>query len=142
MTACRLRGSLAPKRFGGRRDAKLDPHREFLLRRSPPEEVNSWAGKDLDIDVYRPLNEGDPSTTWAPRTLAFTSESFLLSFSLRNFHFHAVTAYDILRAQGVPRNFKRLELASLAADAVFRNQSLGRRSLVTGRKTGRGIENS
>ena len=27
------RGNLAPKRLGGRRHAKLDPHREFLLRR-------------------------------------------------------------------------------------------------------------
>ena len=34
--------------------------------------------------------------------LAFTSETFILSFSLPNFHFHAVTAYDILRSRGVP----------------------------------------
>ena len=68
-----------------------------------PDEVNSWSGKDLDIDRYRPLNEDNASTSiWAPRTLAFTSETFLLSFSLPNFHFHAVTAYDILRARGVP----------------------------------------
>jgi transposase len=33
MPAYRLRGSLMPKRLGGRRHAKLDPHREFLLRR-------------------------------------------------------------------------------------------------------------
>jgi len=33
MTAYRLRGSLAPKPLGGRRHAKLDPHRVFLLRR-------------------------------------------------------------------------------------------------------------
>src|ERR1700733_11839883 len=33
MTAYRARGSLAPKRLGGRRHAKLDPHRVFLLRR-------------------------------------------------------------------------------------------------------------
>src|SRR5471030_3333065 len=33
MTSYRLRGSLAPKRLGGRRHAKLDPYREFLLRR-------------------------------------------------------------------------------------------------------------
>ncbi|MFT3966751.1 MAG: DUF1993 domain-containing protein [Sphingobium sp.] len=32
----------------------------------------------------------------------FTGEAFLLSFSLPNFYFHAVTAYDILRANGVP----------------------------------------
>jgi uncharacterized protein len=68
-----------------------------------PDEVNSWSGKDLDIDLHRPLNEDNASTSiWAPRTLAFTSETFLLSFSLPNFHFHAVTAYDILRTRGVP----------------------------------------
>ncbi len=33
MTAYRSRGSLAPKAMGGRRRAKLDPHRAFLLRR-------------------------------------------------------------------------------------------------------------
>ena len=54
-----------------------------------PDEVNGWAGKDLDLQI-------------GPRTLAFTSETFLLSFSLPNFHFHAVTAYDILRTRGVP----------------------------------------
>ena len=30
------------------------------------------------------------------------AETFILSFSLPNFHFHAVTAYDILRSRGVP----------------------------------------
>lgn len=34
--------------------------------------------------------------------LPFTAEHFLLSFSLPNFHFHAATAYDILRSKGVP----------------------------------------
>ena len=54
-----------------------------------PAEVNGWAGKDLDLQI-------------GPRRLTFTSETFLLSFSLPNFHFHAVTAYDILRSRGVP----------------------------------------
>jgi hypothetical protein len=54
-----------------------------------PEEVNGWAGKDLDLQI-------------GPRRLAFTSETLILSFSLPNFHFHAVTAYDILRSRGVP----------------------------------------
>src|SRR5215471_5645573 len=45
-----------------------------------PNEVNSWSGKDLDIDLFRPLNEDNASTSiWAPRALAFTSETFLLS---------------------------------------------------------------
>ncbi len=68
-----------------------------------PEEVNSWSGRDLDIEVFRPVDEENASTSaWAPRTLAFTPETFLLSYSLPNFYFHAVTAYDILRTRGVP----------------------------------------
>lgn len=54
-----------------------------------PDEVNTWAGKHLDLQI-------------GPRRLAFTTETLILSFSLPNFHFHAVTAYDILRSQGVP----------------------------------------
>lgn len=34
--------------------------------------------------------------------LHFTAQDFVLSFSLPNFHFHATTAYDILRSRGVP----------------------------------------
>ena len=34
--------------------------------------------------------------------LPFTAADFVLSFSLPNFHFHAATAYDLLRARGVP----------------------------------------
>jgi len=36
------------------------------------------------------------------RTLTFTARDFLLLFSLPNFHFHVVTAYGLLRSQGVP----------------------------------------
>src|ERR1700721_998938 len=62
---------------------------ETALESLTPDEVNSWAGKDLDIQI-------------GPRALAFTSETLILSFSLPNFYFHAVTAYDILRTRGVP----------------------------------------
>lgn len=62
---------------------------ETALETLTPHEVNSWAGKNLDLQI-------------GPRRLAFTSETFILSFSLPNFHFHAVTAYDILRMRGVP----------------------------------------
>jgi hypothetical protein len=34
--------------------------------------------------------------------LPFSTESFLLSFSLPNFYFHATTTYSILRHHGVP----------------------------------------
>ena len=62
---------------------------EAALEAYAPDEVNSWAGKELDLQI-------------GPRRLSFTSETLILSFSLPNFYFHAVTAYDILRARGVP----------------------------------------
>jgi len=34
--------------------------------------------------------------------MPFTTENFVLSFSLPNLYFHATTAYDILRMKGVP----------------------------------------
>ncbi|MEL0083585.1 MAG: DUF1993 domain-containing protein [Gammaproteobacteria bacterium] len=34
--------------------------------------------------------------------LPFTTEGFVLTFSTPNLHFHATTAYDILRLKGVP----------------------------------------
>jgi uncharacterized protein len=62
---------------------------ENALAALTPEEVNDWAGRDLDLQI-------------GPRRLSFTSETLILSFSLPNFYFHAVTAYDILRSRGVP----------------------------------------
>jgi hypothetical protein len=54
-----------------------------------PDEVNALQGKDV---VFK-LGE---------RGLPFVAENFLLTFSLPNLHFHATTAYDILRQAGVP----------------------------------------
>jgi hypothetical protein len=62
---------------------------EAALEAFNRDEVDGWAGRELDLQI-------------GPRRLAFTSETFILSFSLPNFHFHAVTAYDILRNRGVP----------------------------------------
>ena len=62
---------------------------ELALMALTPDEVDGWSGKTLDLQI-------------GPRRLAFTAETFLLSFSLPNFHFHAVTAYDILPVRGVP----------------------------------------
>ena len=62
---------------------------ESALRALTPDEVNGWSGRELNLLI-------------GPRRLAFTSETFFLSFSLPHFHFHAVTAYDILRTRGVP----------------------------------------
>ena len=65
---------------------------ESALEAFKPDEVNAWSGKELDISI----------THVSPEATPFTSETLLLSFLLPNFHFHAVTAYDILRTQGVP----------------------------------------
>lgn len=54
-----------------------------------PEAVNALAGRDVAFKF------GD-------RILPFTTEGFLMSFSLPNFFFHATTAYDILRHKGAP----------------------------------------
>lgn len=62
---------------------------ERALESFAPDDVNSWAGKLLDLQI-------------GPRKLTFTSETLILSFSMPNFYFHVVTAYDILRMQGVP----------------------------------------
>ncbi len=62
---------------------------QAALEAFSPDEVNGWAARDLDLQI-------------GPRRLAFSSETFILSFALPNFHFHAVTAYDILRTRGVP----------------------------------------
>jgi hypothetical protein len=68
-----------------------------------PDEVNNWSGRKLDIEIYQPLDEKNATTSsWRPQKLAFTTETFLLSYSLPNFYFHSVTAYNILRTRGVP----------------------------------------
>lgn len=66
-----------------------------------PDQVNAWSGKDLDPQI-------------GSRKLSFTSETFLLSFALSNFLFHAVTAYDILRTRGVPLGKRDFEGRLLA----------------------------
>ncbi len=54
-----------------------------------PDVVEGFAGRDVVFRV-------------GELTLPFVAEDFLMSFSLPNLHFHATTAYDILRMKGVP----------------------------------------
>jgi hypothetical protein len=60
------------------------------LRALDSAEVNGFEGKAV---AFRVPGKDDR---------VFTAEGFLLSFSLPNFHFHATTAYDILRQRGAP----------------------------------------
>lgn len=59
------------------------------LKKLTPAEVNALEGRDVVFQL-RELK------------IPFTAEGFLMSFSLPNLHFHATTAYDILRVKGVP----------------------------------------
>jgi hypothetical protein len=59
------------------------------LKKLTPAEVNALEGRDMIFQL-------------GERKVPFTVENFILSFSLPNFHFHATTAYDILRMKGVP----------------------------------------
>ena len=68
---------------------KLVADAREALQRVAPEAVNARAGADMVFEIRG---------TKVP----FTTEGFLLSFSLPNFYFHATTAYDILRSKGVP----------------------------------------
>lgn len=59
------------------------------LQARTPASVNALEGKDVVFQI------GD-------RRMPFTAEGFLLSFSMPNLHFHAATAYDMLRMKGAP----------------------------------------
>lgn len=54
-----------------------------------PDEMEGFIGKDTLFELR-------------DMKIPFVAENFLLSFSQPNFYFHASTAYDILRAKGLP----------------------------------------
>jgi len=60
-----------------------------LLGKLTAAEVNDLEGRDVVFQI-------------SDMKMLFTAQGFLLSLSLPNFFFHAATAYDILRSQGVP----------------------------------------
>lgn len=52
------------------------------------DEINGFIGQGMCFQI-------------GEKRIDFTAENFLMSFSVPNFYFHAATAYDILRNQGV-----------------------------------------
>jgi hypothetical protein len=68
---------------------KLVADAQSDLARLTRDDVNALEGRDMVFQVR-------------DRTIPFTAENFLMSFSLPNFYFHAATAYDILRWKGAP----------------------------------------
>ncbi len=59
------------------------------LQNFTPADINGLAGGKLTFKL-------------SEREIPFTNENFILTFSLPNLYFHATTAYDLLRAEGVP----------------------------------------
>ena len=87
-----MAGQFSPPKPAGEDYAglqKLVSDARAALEAIKPDEVNALEGKDVIFSM------GD-------RKIPFKAEGFLMSFSLPNFHFHATTAYDILRQKGVP----------------------------------------
>ena len=68
---------------------KLVDEARSELQKVSRDTVNALEGKDVVFQL------GDFK-------MPFTAEGFLMSFSLPNLHFHATTAYDILRMKGAP----------------------------------------
>ena len=56
----------------------------------------------IDANDINSLAGGRVTFKIGGNEIPFTNENFILSFSLPNLYFHATTAYDILRMQGVP----------------------------------------
>jgi hypothetical protein len=59
-----------------------------VLAEAKPEPMEAAAGREITIKA-------------GPRELTFTGKEYLLHFALPNFYFHAATAYDILRHNGL-----------------------------------------
>lgn len=58
--------------------------------------------KALSREEVDALQDKDTLFQFRDYKMPFTGEGFLLSFSIPNLHFHATTAYAILRMKGVP----------------------------------------
>jgi hypothetical protein len=57
--------------------------------------------ESVDTAQLDASNEREVTVKWGSTGASFTGESYLLTFALPYFYFHIVTAYDILRNQGV-----------------------------------------
>lgn len=78
--------AMPPSTFAELRD-KVAAARADLAALDPAE-IDSFVGKPVRFE-------------FKGMTRDFTAENFLIGYALPNFYFHAVTAYDLLRARGV-----------------------------------------
>lgn len=76
-----------PATIAGLRE-RLEEAESFLAELSE-DDLEGFVGSDMRFEV-------------GEKRLDFTGDTFLTTFTQPNFFFHATTAYDILRAKGVP----------------------------------------
>ena len=94
-------GAIEAVRSGGFGPDRSDPPTDFAgLRARIAEAVKGLEGvgySELDAYIGKPVifQVGE-------MRIDFVAEDFLLSFAQPNLHFHATTAYDILRWKGLP----------------------------------------
>ncbi|MGA0603865.1 DUF1993 domain-containing protein [Caulobacter sp. KR2-114] len=94
--------AMPPGTFTELRDKVAAAQRD--LAALDPTEVDGFVGKPVRFEFKEMRRD-------------FTAESFLTGYALPNFYFHAVTAYDLLRARGVHLG-KRDFLGALPATAA------------------------
>ncbi len=94
--------SMPPATFAELRDKVAGARLE--LAAVEPAELDSYVGKSVRFE-FKDLKRD------------FTAENFLIGYALPNFYFHAVTAYDLLRARGMQLG-KRDFLGDLPATSV------------------------
>jgi len=94
-------GAIEGVRKGGFSPDRADPPSDFAglkaqidssieaLNAITPEEMEGFVGQDMVFTIGDKLR------------MDFDAEHFLMSFSLPNFMFHATTAYNLLRDQGI-----------------------------------------
>ena len=58
--------------------------------------------ESVDASAINDLANGKVVFKMGGNELPFTTENFVLTFSLPNLFFHATTTYDLLRMKGVP----------------------------------------
>lgn len=93
ITACSRLAGIEPLKFEGNESSIADLKARVtktidFIKAIKPEQIDG--SDDKEITISFPSGERK-----------FTGQSLLLNFSLPNFYFHATTAYDLLRKNGV-----------------------------------------
>lgn len=78
-----------------------DPSHDYAALQAEVQAALAKLGKETPESINA-LERNEITFKIGEHSMKFDAADFVLSFSLPNFHFHATTAYDILRSRGVP----------------------------------------